>query len=135
MNETVVQSPKAKKTEAGTRSVASRVWYELLRTGIRAIGALVYGVRYSGRENIPQIGPVLVVSNHQSHFDPPLVGAGCRRRMNFLARETLFKFAPFRWLIRSLDAIPIDRDGLGLGGIKESLRRLNSWRRDGARSF
>ena len=67
---------------------------------------------------------MLVVSNHQSHFDPPLVGAGCPRRMNFLARETLFRFAPFRWLINSLDAIPIDRDGLGLNGIKESLRRL-----------
>jgi 1-acyl-sn-glycerol-3-phosphate acyltransferase len=44
--------------------------------------------------------------------------------MNYLARESLFRFAPFRWLIRSLDAIPIDRDGLGLTGIKESLRRL-----------
>jgi 1-acyl-sn-glycerol-3-phosphate acyltransferase len=44
--------------------------------------------------------------------------------MNYLARETLFKFAPFRWLIHSVDAIPIDRDGLGLNGIKESLRRL-----------
>ena len=29
-----------------------------------------------------------------------------------------------RWLIKSLDAIPIDRDGLGLNGLKESLRRL-----------
>ena len=72
----------------------------------------------------PRRGPVLVVSNHQSHFDPPLVGAGCWRRMNYLARETLFRFAPLGWLIRSLDAIPIDRDGLGLNGIKESLRRL-----------
>jgi 1-acyl-sn-glycerol-3-phosphate acyltransferase len=67
---------------------------------------------------------VLVVSNHQSNFDPPLVGMGCGRRLNYLARESLFRFAPFRWLILSLDAIPIDREGLGLGGIKESLRRL-----------
>ena len=57
-------------------------------------------------------------------MDPPLVGVACPRRMNCLARETLFHFAPFRWLINSLDAIPIDREGLGLAGIKESLRRL-----------
>ena len=44
--------------------------------------------------------------------------------MNYLARESLFKFAPFRWLIRSLDAIPLDRDGIGIAGLKESLRRL-----------
>jgi 1-acyl-sn-glycerol-3-phosphate acyltransferase len=43
--------------------------------------------------------------------------------MNYLARETLFR-PPLGWLIRTLDAVPIDRDGLGLTGIKESLRRL-----------
>jgi 1-acyl-sn-glycerol-3-phosphate acyltransferase len=87
-------------------------------------GTLAYRIQYTGRFNIPKMGPVLVVSNHQSHFDPPLIGAGCFRRMNYLARKTLFHFAPLGWLIHSLDAIPIDRDGLGLNGIKESLRRL-----------
>ena len=106
------------------RSLPNRLWYQSLRWLIYFTGVLVYGVRYDGRRNIPPSGPVLVVSNHQSHFDPPLVGAGCTRRMNYLARKTLFHFAPLRWLISTLDAIPIDRDGLGLNGIKESLRRL-----------
>jgi 1-acyl-sn-glycerol-3-phosphate acyltransferase len=57
-------------------------------------------------------------------FDPPLVGIGCWRRMNYLARDTLFRFAPFGWLIGSVGAIPIDREGSGLSGIKEALRRL-----------
>jgi len=102
----------------------SRLWYEVLRRIIQLAAVLGWGVRHWGRQNIPDNGGVLVVSNHQSHFDPPLVGMACARRMNYLARETLFRFAPFRWLIHSLDAIPIDRDGLGLSGIKESLRRL-----------
>jgi len=106
------------------RPLISRLWYELLRDGVCLIGSLAYGLRYSGRENVPRSGPVLVVSNHQSHFDPPVVGAGCPRRLNYLARKTLFRFAPFRWLISSVDAIPIDREGLGLNGIKESLRRM-----------
>jgi 1-acyl-sn-glycerol-3-phosphate acyltransferase len=46
--------------------------------------------------------------------------------LNYVARDTLFWFAPFRWLIKSLDAIPIDREGIGLGGLKESLRRLKA---------
>ena len=49
---------------------------------------------------------------------------GVNRRMNYLARDTLFTFPPFRWLIHSVDAIPIDREGIGLSGVKESLRRL-----------
>jgi 1-acyl-sn-glycerol-3-phosphate acyltransferase len=106
------------------RSLPSNLWYRFLQRVLQVLGVLVYGVRYWGRENIPTSGGVLIVSNHQSHFDPPLVGMGCRRRVNYLARDTLFGFAPFAWLIHSLDAIPIDREGIGLGGIKESLRRL-----------
>jgi 1-acyl-sn-glycerol-3-phosphate acyltransferase len=106
------------------RSLLSRAWYRLLQRGLQLLAVVVYRVRYSGRQNIPAEGGVLVVSNHQSHLDPPLVGIGIPRGMNYLARDTLFRFAPFRWLIRSVDAIPIDREGIGLGGIKEALRRL-----------
>ncbi len=67
-----------------------------------------------------------MLSNHQSHLDPVLVGLACDRRMNYLARDTLFGFAPFRWLIYSLDAIPLDREGIALGGLKESLKRLKA---------
>ena len=94
------------------RSLPSRFWYQFLRWLIYLAGTLAYGLGYSGRKNIPKTGAVLVVSNHQSHFDPPLIGAGCWRRMNYLARETLFRFAA--GLVDPLvDAIPIDRDGLG----------------------
>ncbi len=107
-----------------SRSLHSRLWYQFLRHCLQIGGVLAYGVRYYGRENIPTHGGVLVVCNHQSHFDPPLVGMGVNRRMNYLARDTLFTFPPFRWLIHSVDAIPIDREGVGLSGVKESLRRL-----------
>jgi len=83
-----------------------------------------YRIRHGGRHWIPETGGVLVLSSHQSHLDPILVGMGFNRRLNYLARDTLFGFAPFRWLINSLDAIPIDREGLGLDGLKETLRRL-----------
>jgi 1-acyl-sn-glycerol-3-phosphate acyltransferase len=90
----------------------------------RLVASAVFHVRVSGRQHEPLEGGVLVLANHQSHFDPVLVGLACRRRMNYLARETLFRFAPLRWLMQSLDAIPIDREGLGFGGLKETLRRL-----------
>jgi 1-acyl-sn-glycerol-3-phosphate acyltransferase len=106
------------------RSIAKQVWYEFLHVVCRLAAVVVFRTRVSGRQFVPKTGGALVLSNHQSHFDPVLVGLACDRRLNYLARETLFGFAPFRWLIHSLDAIPIDREGLGLGGLKETLRRL-----------
>ncbi len=106
------------------RPLLNLLWYRLLQRTLQLAAVLMYRVRYTGRENIPASGGVLVVSNHQSHLDPPLVGIGCPRPMNYIARSTLFNFGPFGRLIASVGSIPIDRDGLGLSGIKESLKRL-----------
>jgi 1-acyl-sn-glycerol-3-phosphate acyltransferase len=106
------------------RSWAKRVSYDLTRWAARLAGVGACQIRCSGREYIPADGPALVCSNHQSVLDPILVGLACDRRMNYLARRTLFRFAPFRWLIQWYDAIPIEREGMGLAGIKETLRRL-----------
>lgn len=106
------------------RSLAKRAWYNGLRYVCRLLFCTLYRLRCHGRQNVPPEGGVLVVSNHQSQLDPIVVGLVFDRRLNYLARKSLFRFAPFRWLIESLDAIPIDREGTGLGGLKETLRRL-----------
>ncbi|HEV3342243.1 MAG TPA: lysophospholipid acyltransferase family protein [Pirellulales bacterium] len=109
-----------------SRSLAKRLWYGFLQLVCRLLATLLFQIRISGRDLVPREGGVMVLSNHQSHFDPVLIGLACDRRLNYLARDTLFGFAPFRWLIRSLDAIPLDREGLGLAGLKETLRRLKA---------
>jgi 1-acyl-sn-glycerol-3-phosphate acyltransferase len=72
---------------------------------------------------VPAAGPVLLVSNHQSHLDPVLVGVASPRRMGALARHTLF-FWPLGWLIRSLGAVPIERGRGGVAGFKATLAML-----------
>ncbi|MGO8748172.1 MAG: lysophospholipid acyltransferase family protein [Thermoguttaceae bacterium] len=91
---------------------------------VRLTAAILYRMRYTGTENIPREGGVVLAANHQSHLDPPLISAGPPRRMNFLARKTLYGFTPFALLIRSFDAIPIDLDGSPMEGLRESIRRL-----------
>lgn len=84
----------------------------------------MYQIRCSGHEHVPAEGGVLVCSNHQSFLDPVLLGLGFQRPCNYLARETLFRFGPFGRLIDFVDAIPLDREGGGLRGLKETLKRL-----------
>jgi 1-acyl-sn-glycerol-3-phosphate acyltransferase len=110
--------------EKAQRRWHKRFGYYWLRILSRLTAVTFFLMRCRGRERIPAHGGTLVCSNHQSFFDPVLVGLGFNRQLNYLARETLFRFAPFRWLIEFLDAIPIDREGLGLAGLKETLRRL-----------
>jgi 1-acyl-sn-glycerol-3-phosphate acyltransferase len=116
--------PRLNSNAASHRSLPSRLWYRFLRFICRLIAVAVYRIRCYGREQLPTTGGVLLLSNHQSNFDPVIVGITANRRLNYMARDTLFGFPPFRWLIHSLDAIPIDREGLGLAGLKETLKRL-----------
>lgn len=106
------------------RSLFKRVGYGACHLLSRITATALFRVRVFGRENVPATGGGLVCANHQSYFDPVLVGLAIDQRLNFLARDTLFRNPLFKWLISFLDAIPIDREGGGLAGLKETLRRL-----------
>ena len=108
------------------RSIPQRVWYRFIRFSSQMAGIGLLRLRAWGRDNVPASGGAMILSTHQSHFDPVRIGVTNQRPLNYMARKTLFAFAPLKWLIVSLDAIPIDRDGLGLSGLKETLRRLKN---------
>lgn len=113
----------APPTEA-PRTLAQRWVYAWIRLFARIAGSLFFGLRVEGRHLFPEEGAALVCANHQSYFDPVLVGLACDRRLNYLARASLFHVPFLKHLIRFLDAIPIDREGTGLAGLKETLKRL-----------
>jgi len=75
-------------------------------------------------ERVPTHGPVIMAANHASFFDPPLVGAGIERDINYLARDTLFRYPGIGWLLRSWNSVPVDREGGGAAGLKAILDRL-----------
>jgi 1-acyl-sn-glycerol-3-phosphate acyltransferase len=111
-------------TPPAQRSLANRAWQAFLKFTCRLTIVAVFNIRCHGRQYVPRAGGGLMLSNHQSNLDPVLIGLSSDRRLNYVARKTLFRFAPFRWLLISVDSIAIDREGLGLDGLKETLRRL-----------
>jgi 1-acyl-sn-glycerol-3-phosphate acyltransferase len=90
----------------------------------RVLLLLMYRVRVYGLKNYPAEDGFLICANHQSHLDPIVMGVICPRPINYLARQTLFRFKSLSWFLSWNDAIPIDLEGTGLAGLKETLRRL-----------
>jgi 1-acyl-sn-glycerol-3-phosphate acyltransferase len=113
----------SRATKSRLLAFAARLWYATLWSPCFAISQVLFRFRFSGKENVPKTGPVLLVSNHQSHLDPVLVGLACPRQLKYLARHGLF-FWPFNWWIRALGAVPIDQERSALGGLRTTLKLL-----------
>ncbi len=106
------------------KSLAKNVFYRIIRLASRILSVTIFNFRGLGRENCIIEGGALILSTHQSHFDPVLIGATFNEQLNYLARRTLFNNRIFGAIISMLDAIELDRDRSGLAGLKETIRRV-----------
>jgi 1-acyl-sn-glycerol-3-phosphate acyltransferase len=102
------------------------LWYELNYWLAAAGMVLGFGLRREGHQNMPRTGPALVLANHQSFLDPVIVGLAARRHLHYLARRTLFRHWGLSWLMRSLNAVPIDQEGFARQGLKTILEELEA---------
>ncbi len=100
------------------------LFYRFVRNSARIAAVMLFDVRCIGRSNMEFEGGALVLSTHQSHFDPVLIGLSFNGRMNYLARRSLFNNRLLGAVIYLLDAIELDRDRSGIAGLKETLKRL-----------
>ena len=82
--------------------------------------------KVGGRENVPRSGPLIVVSNHQSNFDPSLLSTSFPRRVSFLAKSSLFKRALASWFLRSYGAFPLEREGADISAYRWALGILTN---------
>jgi len=98
--------------------------YRLAKRFVQSTVCPLWNVRVFNRHYEPAEGGVVYISNHQSFFDPILMSFALRRPMNFMARDSLFRFPGFGPLIHAVNAFPIRRGKADTGALKEAMRRL-----------
>jgi len=100
------------------------LWYRLGWYLFRSVFATYFRWRVYHPERVPLTGPVILAANHASFLDPPLVGAGVAREVNYLGRQSLFRVPVLGWMLAAVNVVPVDRDGAGAAGLKAILHRL-----------
>jgi len=104
-------------------------WWTFIAFGIRLGAFVLYRLRVFGLEHLPRDRPVMLVSNHQSHLDPPLIGAvASDRPMAPIARVGLFSFRPLAWMLRSIGVIAISQDRGDHAAFRAALAELEAGR-------
>ncbi|MBR2280358.1 MAG: 1-acyl-sn-glycerol-3-phosphate acyltransferase [Ruminococcus sp.] len=93
----------------------SKAFYTFGRAVCAPIMKIFYRYKVINKANIPNDGKgYIIASNHLSFSDPVLLGLGQKRRLNFMAKDELFKNKFFAFIIRHLGAFPVKR-GAGDG--------------------
>ena len=79
-----------------------------------------------GRDNIPQKNSFIMVSNHGSLLDPPLLGHALGRNISFMAKAELFKIPILGFVIKACGAYPVKRGIADKNTIKTACKKLSS---------
>jgi len=116
-----------KQADTQTRGERAAPLYAMARVFLRAFFRLFNRWEVAGRERVPAEGGVLLVANHTSYADPPIVGTASPRPVNFMAKAELFRIPVLGWLIRRTHAFPVRRGTTD----REALRRAIRMLRDG----
>ncbi len=77
-----------------------------------------------GSKYIPKTGGFLIACNHVSNLDPFLIGLSLRRRISYMAKDTLFHNAILKFMLDRVEAFPVRRETSDIRALRETLRRL-----------
>ncbi|WP_018658677.1 lysophospholipid acyltransferase family protein [Allofustis seminis] len=100
--------------------------YAFLFFVVRCLLLLLNGpIKIEGRDNLPQDESFILVAPHHSWIDPVMLAvAAYPRRFMFMAKKELFEYPILGWLIRKVNAFPVDRENPQVSSIKTPINAL-----------
>lgn len=101
-----------------------RVALGICRPIVRMWGRL----EVEGTEHIPLHGPLLIVGNHDSYWDPVVVGLAAieRRQIRALAKSSLWKVKGLNKVLDGMGQIPITRGSGDAGALDAAITALRT---------
>lgn len=101
------------------------MFYKFIYTLLVIVLKPLFRYKISGKENIPETGPVILAANHMSYLDPILMAVVANpRESSFMAKASLFRFPVFGQVIKGLNAFPVRRGIADKAAIAHSLKVL-----------
>lgn len=79
----------------------------ILRSIINGLTIFAYKPRYIGFDKIPDVGPAILISNHVSYMDGPIINAGCKRPVHYVIDEDIYHVPGVHFIMSRAKAIPI----------------------------
>lgn len=87
---------------------------------------IVYRIKKVNEKNIPNEGAYIICANHVNMLDALAVVCGCKRKVRFICKESMFKNKALCWALKLADTIPLNREKNDIESMKRSLKALKN---------
>lgn len=103
----------------------SGFWRAVVVGTVRRVITPALPLRITGAENVPQDGPLIVVSNHLSNVDPPILIVAFPRPLFFMGKSELFRNPVLAWVVRKFGGFPVERGTADRAALRHALSVLS----------
>jgi 1-acyl-sn-glycerol-3-phosphate acyltransferase len=110
------------------RLLSSLLYYGIFHGMFGLIFRGIFRTRVAGRDRVPRDGGLLIVCNHMSLVDPPLLAITTPRPIEFMTMAEMFRRPWMAALLKRIGCFPVDRDRADHGAAREAIRRLRNGR-------
>lgn len=86
----------------------------------------IYRIKKVNEKNIPKEGAYIICANHVNMLDALAVVCGCKRKVRFICKASMFKVKALGWALKLSDTIPINRDKNDIESMKRSIKALKN---------
>jgi 1-acyl-sn-glycerol-3-phosphate acyltransferase len=91
-------------------NIRKGLWlYRTVSTMVLVVAKVLCRIEIIGKENVPKHGPYVMAPVHRSNVDFALVSVVTRRRMRYMAKDSLWKSRLLGWFVGTLGAFPVRR--------------------------
>ena len=102
------------------------MFYKIAVVILKALVYLIFNLKVHNPENLDNTeGAYIVCGNHISMIDPVILAVSTKRQIHYMGKKELFENKFLAFIFRNLGAFPVDRQGISLSAIKNSISVLN----------
>ena len=107
------------------QSMLSKVNYQFWKALTTGTTRIITRMQVEGRENVPKTGGFVLAPVHRSYIDTPISAAVTRRRLRYMAKDSMWTSPLFGWLISSVGGFPVSRGTTDIEALKRCFLLLS----------
>jgi len=120
--------PRAARRRAAAAEAAppeNRLSIRLLQAIDVCVARIYHQTIVRTPQRLPRSGPAILICNHTSGLDPLLIQSVCPRLIVWMMASEYYEMKAFKWIFKTIEAIPVDRGGRDMAATRSALRALD----------